>query len=314
MKKYISILLSFLLLLSLTVTAYATESTDEGGDEPDGAFIGEGLNWMFADGALTISGEGEMTDFDKEPAPWYDLRDQIELVVIEDGITYIGAYAFEDYDRIEEVQFGKDVKVLGKHSFAKCDGLTSIHLPKAFKRFDEEALRACKNLKEIHCDGSFPRFELNCLWETECIIYYPASAPWSVIYIEQLETAFHNRIEFLDSNGVDHYTPTEPTEAPTTVPTTAPTTVPTTAPTMPPVTAPTTVPTTAPTEPETTEAPTTEDTRETFLLGTEETTRATEAPQKSGPSGVTIGLAIVVFVLSVCGLGVIAFRMMMNRD
>lgn len=310
MKKYISILLTLLLLLSFAVTAYAAENDTEGGDEPDGAYIGDGLNWMFADGALTISGEGEMADFEKEPAPWYDLRDQIELVVIEDGVSYIGAYAFEDYDRIEEVKFGKDVKVLGKRSFAKCDGLTSIHLPKAFKRFDEEALRACKNLKEIHCDGSFPRFELNCLWETECILYYPASAPWSVIYIEQLETAFHNRIEFLDSNGVDHFTPTEPTEAPTTVPTTAPTT----APTMPPVTAPTAEPTTVPTtEPETTEAPTTEDTRETFLLGTEETTRETEAPKKS-TSGVTIGLAIVAFVLSVCGLAVIAFRMMMNRE
>ena len=45
------------------------------------------------------------------------------------------------------------------------------------------------------------------------------SNPWSVSLIQQLEEAFHNRIEFRSSDGTDPYVPTQPTEA--TVPPTA---------------------------------------------------------------------------------------------
>lgn len=296
-----SLLSLFLMILLLTCAVMVSAEEDEG------IAAGPGLSWFFEDGTLTVSGSGEMDDM-KDGAPWEDFKDSITKVVLEDGIQSVGAYAFEDYDKITEVDFGDSLKYLGQRCFADCDGLTSIHLPKTFKRFDEEALRNCPNLKEIHFDGGFPRFELNCLWQTECKLYYPASAPWSVIYIEQLETAFHGRIEFLDSNGVDHYTYTEPTEA-TTEATTAPTTAPTTVPTTEPVTIATTAPTTRPTEPETvptTDAPTTEDTRETFLFGTEATTQPTEPARKSGNGGV-IGLAIVAFVCSILGLGGIIY-------
>lgn len=301
MKRTLLSLLLMILMLSCVMMTAAAE-------EDEGQAAGAGLSWYCINGTLTVSGSGEM-DSMKDGAPWEAFKDSITRVVLEDGVVSVGDYAFEDYDKITEVDFGDSLKYLGVRSFADCDGLTSIHLPKTFKRFDEEALRNCPNLQEIHFDGGFPRFETNCLWQTECKLYYPASAPWSTIYIEQLETAFHGRIEFLDSDGVDHYTYTEPTEA-AEVTTEAPTTEATTAPTTEPVTIATTAPTTRPTEPETvptTEAPTTEDTRETFLFGTEATTRPTEPARRSGNGGV-IGLAIVAFVFSLIGLGGLIYR------
>lgn len=59
-------------------------------------------SWSFdeANGILTISGEGAMTDY--APAdngeintPWYSIRDKINSVVIENGVTHIGTSAFE---------------------------------------------------------------------------------------------------------------------------------------------------------------------------------------------------------------------------
>ena len=100
------------------------------------------------------------------------------------------------------------------------------------------------------------------MWECYATIYYPAERPWQVSLIEELENAFHGRIEFLASDGTDHYVPTEATTQPETevtetteIPTEEPTEAVTEAPTevATEVTEPVTeAPTEAPTEPETT--------------------------------------------------------------
>ena len=173
---------------------------------------------------LTIEGEGYMDDFE-EDAPWVDFKDEMKRVVLDGDIEYIGAHAFTDYDELETVNFGDALYEIGLEAFKGCDGLTVIYLPSTFKVFGESSFNSCSNLTSIHCSGRFPSFKMNCLWNTFGTIYYPADRPWGVEYIEQLETAFKGRIEFLASDGTDHYQPEEeavteestepPTEAPT---------------------------------------------------------------------------------------------------
>lgn len=60
---------------------------------------GDDANWSFdaETGTLTISGEGEMYDYDDAHlryAPWYDIRASIKSVKIGSDITRIGDYAF----------------------------------------------------------------------------------------------------------------------------------------------------------------------------------------------------------------------------
>ena len=58
---------------------------------------GEGVTWALADGTLTISGTGRMTNFTKDaPAPWADQADQITTVEVEGTVTSVGATAFKD--------------------------------------------------------------------------------------------------------------------------------------------------------------------------------------------------------------------------
>ena len=52
---------------------------------------GDGLTWKFENGVLTISGEGDMYNYS---FPWDALKDEITSVVIENGVTSIGNYAF----------------------------------------------------------------------------------------------------------------------------------------------------------------------------------------------------------------------------
>lgn len=218
MKKRI-LLICTVLCLALTVHFPAARAADAEGETG-------GFGWSLTGGVLTVTGEGAMPDY-PEGAPWDAYREQITKVVFTGGVTYVGANAFKDYDALKSIDFGDSMYELGKQSFYSCDGLTVLHLPESFKVFGEECLRHCTALKEIHSEGRFPSFRLNCLWDTKVILYYPASRPWGLQYIQQMEEVFKGRIEFRASDGTDPYDPNAVTTEATTVPeTTEATTVP----------------------------------------------------------------------------------------
>lgn len=221
MKKHIMI---FVLTLSLVMSllplaALATEVENTGEALRQEYQCGEDMEWLVEDGVLTIVGTGEMDDFEKGAAPWEAYKEEITSVVFSGEISYIGSYAFYDYDGITEVDFGECLYEIGAYAFYDCDGLTAIHMPATFKIFGERCFSGASRLKEIHCAGKFPSFRESCLWDVYCNIYFPVNSPWSVKNIADLETAFKGRIEFLASDGSDPYTPEEETEE-TTQPTT----------------------------------------------------------------------------------------------
>ena len=299
MKQLFSILIALCLALPLAVPAAAAENE---GDLAAGT-IGD-FTWTLTGNTLTISGSGAMEDF-TEDAPWLPYASQIQKVVFTGGVTYVASGAFADYDTITEVDFGDAMYELGKRSFYSCDGLTALYMPASFKVFGEDSLRACSKLTEIHCEGRFPSFRLNSLWDTYAKIYFPADRPWSVELIQQLEEAFHGRIEFLASDGTDPYTPTAPTQE-TVEETTEPPTEETEA-TTEETTEETTQVTTEETLPPTTVPPETS-TPETTMP---ETTVPTETPPAEAPSRyspVTLVLAAVVMVLCILGAGVLIIR------
>lgn len=97
---------------------------------------GNNLTWKFTeDGTLTISGEGEMLsayffdpDYyipDKTEIPWYnnyyfDIED-IETVVIEDGVTSIGDYAFFNCSNLTRISIAESVTRIGESAFRNCE-------------------------------------------------------------------------------------------------------------------------------------------------------------------------------------------------
>ena len=298
MKQLFSILIALCLVLPLAVPAAASET----GDVLASGALGD-FTWTLTGNTLTISGSGAMEDF-TEDAPWLPYASQIQKVIFTGGVTYVASGAFADYDTITEVDFGDAMYELGKRSFYSCDGLTALYMPASFKVFGEDSLRACSKLTEIHCEGRFPSFRLNSLWDTYAKIYFPADRPWSVELIQQLEEAFHGRIEFLASDGTDPYVPADNTEAPTETPTTEATQATTEETTTPreETTEETTQPVTEETLPPTTVPP------ETTLP---ETTVPTETPPAEAPSRyspVTLILAAVVMVLCILAAGVLIIR------
>ncbi len=74
------------------------------------------------DGILTIS---KCVEFDDEDYyPWYSLSDYITSIVIEDGVTCIGDYAFYEQYNVETVTIPNTVTKVGYDAFDDCDNLT----------------------------------------------------------------------------------------------------------------------------------------------------------------------------------------------
>ena len=87
---------------------------------------GPNLKWLFTDnGVLIISGKGEMNDYtDYIRAPWskYDIK----RIIIGDGVTTIGEFAFYDCSALTSVTIPNSVTTIGECTFSDCINITQI--------------------------------------------------------------------------------------------------------------------------------------------------------------------------------------------
>lgn len=97
---------------------------------------------------LTISGEGDMPDFNisniSEENPWWNYNYSIEKIVIGQGITHIGDWAFY-LSPIQSIDFPNSVTSIGKGSFYN-SCLTSLTIPNSITSIDDMAFCMCAQL------------------------------------------------------------------------------------------------------------------------------------------------------------------------
>lgn len=111
---------------------------------------------------LTISGTGKMPDWNgTEPVkdnpqhwqnrPWNAFTSEIEHVVIENGVTSIGQYAFThlnyNIDNGVDVDISESVKSIEFGAFYESYGLKKIVIPDTVEKIQNEVFRLCTNLK-----------------------------------------------------------------------------------------------------------------------------------------------------------------------
>lgn len=144
-------------------TAYCTVCVATSGT------FGENLKWEFSgDGTLTINGEGAMPDFisgsddgveTMEPTPWSAYNMEITKIVVEDGVTTIGARAFAMLHNAETVTLPDSITTIGKRAFELCESLTEITIPKNTESIESGAFSACVELKRINVSEDNTSFE-----------------------------------------------------------------------------------------------------------------------------------------------------------
>ena len=105
---------------------------------------------------LTFSGEGEMNvyttdvfgDTYVEPE-WSSLKDEVEKVVINEGVTNVGKHAFLSFSKLKDVKIASTVEIIDVAAFEECTALSEITLPEGLKEFGEEAFYGCSSLTSI---------------------------------------------------------------------------------------------------------------------------------------------------------------------
>ncbi|MBO4914372.1 MAG: leucine-rich repeat protein, partial [Oscillospiraceae bacterium] len=151
MKKRLgSILLALAIALSL-VPAFAPEARAE--TEMPGGEFGEGLRWEISNGTLGVYGDGAMPDYRGSDQPWYAYRTSITSLIVGNGITKIGNFAFAGLWSLEEATFYDSLTYIGQFAFSGCGKLAVAELPDSLTDLCSRAFINCSALEEITIPG-----------------------------------------------------------------------------------------------------------------------------------------------------------------
>lgn len=111
---------------------------------------GKNLSWVLGtDGTLTISGSGEMGNWDSWDVPWFKYYQMFSNVVIADEVTSIGSNAFYDCDSLETISLPNHVASIGDYVFYDCDSLTEVTIPGSVETIENNAFEECSALETV---------------------------------------------------------------------------------------------------------------------------------------------------------------------
>ena len=152
-KRLLSTLLAAVMVLTmlplaLVDTAYAAETANSG-------TCGDNVTWRLSDdGVLTISGTGDMADFEWDGTPWCSVSSQVKSVVIKDGVTSIGDCAFGGCISLTSVSIPDGVISIGFAAFESCSLLTGVTIPNSVTGIGDYAFGYCSSLISVTIPGS----------------------------------------------------------------------------------------------------------------------------------------------------------------
>ena len=188
---------------------------------------GDGTNVMWtldSRGILRISGEGKIADYTLaasgdangsgaplsrySTAPWCGSAEnagRIKYVVIGDGVTNLGEFAFYGCTALKTVEFPENIMHLGYRTFADCTALTEVTLPTGISELGDALFGGCTALREITIPENV-RFVgkdafLRCT-ALKYVFYTGSEALWNAIGGEAgSEPLYEARIFY---NTIDH--------------------------------------------------------------------------------------------------------------
>ena len=112
-----------------------------------GGKCGNNLYWKVSDNTLTIFGTGAMYDYGNisNIAPWRSLNPAPKSLVLEDGITHIGKFAFYNYYGFTgDLTIPNSVTTIGDYAFENCSSFNgSLTIPNSVKSIGNAAFYEC---------------------------------------------------------------------------------------------------------------------------------------------------------------------------
>ncbi len=106
---------------------------------------------------ILTKGTGEMNDYNDgygcdynyAYTPWYISKDNIKEIILEDGITSIGNYAFYNFAGLTSITIPDSVTSIGSSAFSGCSGLTNVKIPDSVTSIGNSAFSGCSKLTSV---------------------------------------------------------------------------------------------------------------------------------------------------------------------
>ncbi len=100
---------------------------------------------------LTLTGAGVIDDVNPEESdPWASVRLSAQKIVVGEGITSIGAYAFWGMNNVTEVSLPASLFEIDDYAFSYCGKLATVKIPDALNRLGVGAFEGCSALSMIY--------------------------------------------------------------------------------------------------------------------------------------------------------------------
>ncbi|MBP5378488.1 MAG: leucine-rich repeat domain-containing protein [Ruminococcus sp.] len=157
MKKFIAAAVSAALCIGAVSAANVCAVTvDMGGITAEDVIVaasgncGDNAKWDYTDGKLTITGTGNMNNWEmSDNPPWGGFKKKITSVEIDDRITSIGACAFADIPQLSSIKLPSGTKEIGRGAFDTCPKLVSVDVPASCEKIGMGAFRNCESLQKV---------------------------------------------------------------------------------------------------------------------------------------------------------------------
>lgn len=141
------------------------ESGEEEDDDNPTGKCGAECTWTLdkETGTLTISGTSVIYDSNPSYYPsdtnWCDdykndYKDQIKTVIIEEGVTGIGHYAFYNCKNLKSITIPDSATFIGPYAFQDCRSLKSINIPYGVTDIGNHVFSSCISLQSISIPDS----------------------------------------------------------------------------------------------------------------------------------------------------------------
>ena len=193
MKK---VLLFAICLAFLSALLFPAAAGANGGSVLSGV-CGDGVRWGYnsEDRLLTVYGTGAMYDYeDSFDTPWYEHLGNIRDIVVEEGVTHVGAGAFlwaknlrglflaESVRSIGDYAFGKCVNLylltipekldsIGKGAFFMCCNIVDFRIPEGIEEIPDKAFGQCEQLRSVTVPGSVSRIGEEAFMDCSSVLY-----------------------------------------------------------------------------------------------------------------------------------------------
>ncbi len=120
--------------------------------------------------------------------PWLSQTDKIKKVVIENGVTNIGDWAFAGCSGLTSVSIPNSVTIIGRYAFNGCSNLPSVNIPNTVKNIGISAFQNCSSLTFFNIPNSLTSIEYSTF--KDCYSLTSITIPNSVTSIG--ENAFES--------------------------------------------------------------------------------------------------------------------------